>query len=218
MKTNNCQITDIDNINGFMVQMIENPSGLEKTMQEKLVKELNVLTAAIFNKATPIEETWERTVGVDIVYLIKNQDEIVGYTTNDLMKLNGRKMNYFSSAFIKRDLQDHGLYHEINNIRFNTHPTDVIMTRTQTPIVISGFKRLCDENGFTMFPSGGLVPPDIMNIARAYDPNVNFSLVCKGVYGRALMDDTPEPRDDVRSMFNMINVNNGDGMILIGTK
>lgn len=214
-------IIDLGRINGFLVEMIENPSKLGKLEQEVLVKELNAISIDAFKKSTPIEETWERTVGVDVIYLIKDvkdANRIVGYTTNDMMMLEGQTVNYFSSALFKREIQQQGLYKMVNDLRLETHPSDIIMTRTQNPLVEAGFKHLCSDNGIVFFPNGVPTTQEIMIIARAYAPSVNEKLICEGVYGRALMDETPKPVGDIVGMFKGLNIDRGDGIILIGKK
>lgn len=215
----NCGIEKKGEVGGFQIEIIENPSGLPKKEQEVLVKELNSISVDAFNKATPIEETWERTVGVDCIFLIKEKEKIVGYATNDVMEISGKKVNYFSSALFRREIQSKGLYHEINKIRRDhIEGMDFLMTRTQNPMVYSGFKRLCEEGDREIFPNGKDTPDDVMGIAKGYSSIVNKHMVCEGVYGRALMDDTPLPNAGSASVFSHVNMSRGDGMILIGAR
>ncbi len=211
-------ITDLGAVNGFDIRMVENAAGLSRLEQTALVEELNSISVDAFNKATPLEETWERTIGVDVIYLIEDSGRIVGYTTNDFMNLAGFEVNYFSSALFRREVQNRGLYRHINRLRMETHPRKVIMTRTQNPMVAQGFKDVCREKSFSFFPNGGSVSQEVMSIARAYASGVNQHMICERVYGRALMDDTPVPAGEVAPLFTNLNIARGDGIILVGTK
>ncbi len=212
-------IVDLGRINGFRVEAIEKPSRLSELEQEILVRDLNTISVDAFNKPTPLEETRERTVGVDTIFLIKSGTEVVGYTTNDRMTLDNHAVNYFSSALFKRKVQQEGLYQKVNDLRVEFQPSDNIMTRTQNPLVVQGFRSLCQRHGFLIHPdSANSTPEPIIRIARAYAPLAGEDLICRGVYGRALMDETPVPRENVRELFQRMNIPQGDAVILIGTK
>ena len=206
----------ISRINGFEVELIANPGGLAREQQIELVRELNAISIDAFNKPTPPEETWERTVRVGRIYLLKDSGRIVGYATNALMELNGIGVNYFSSALLRREVQNKGLYGPLNRLRVETIDSDVIMTRTQNPLVVKGFLSLCEQLGMQGFPNGISPTERVMDIARAYSPNVDPDMVCKGVYGRALMDNTPNPCKSIEHICSKLDVDRGDGLILIG--
>jgi hypothetical protein len=211
-------IINIGNINGYTVQLIQKASRLSFDEQEKLVKELNSISVDAFNKPTPMQETWERTVQVDLIYLIKKDQKILGYTTNDIMNIKGEKINYFSSALFKREIQQNGLYKKINELRLETTPTKTIMTRTQNPLVVTGFEDLCITNNYEFFPNGQGIPKNVYELAKQYSPEVDQSLVCKGVYGRALMDKTPNPDKKTQKLFDKLEIEKGDAVILMGIK
>lgn len=177
---------------------------------------LNEITTEAFHKETPIEETRERTVCVDQIYLVKKDGAILGYATNDVLDLAGERVNYFSSAIFTDELKSNGMYSELNRLRVECNDCNTIMTRTQNPVVIHSFKNLCDKLDFEFFPGGEIIPKEILDIARDYSIDVDNHLICERVYGRALMDKTPLPRPELQELYKRIDVDDGDAIILIG--
>lgn len=211
-------ITNLGKINGYSIEVIENPGYLNDPEKEILVRDLNAISIDAFNKPTPMEETRERTVCVDLVFLIR-QEEIVGYTTNDILLLEGYEVNYFSSALFKRKIQQQGLYGRINDLRLEFRHSERIMTRTQNPLVAQGFKNLCDRHRLYFYPSNEAPVPDLIKrIAQAYAPTADEHLICKGVYGRALMDTTPKPNEGTKYFFQSLDIECGDAIILLGSR
>ncbi len=206
-------------VNGCLVELLENPQELlSETEQIDLVKTLNAISIEAFDKATPMQETWERTILADRIYLVKQNEEIVGYATNDDLKLNGKIVNYFGSALFKRKIQLRGLYNLLNVIRLESEHDGIIMTRTQNPVVMHNFKKLCVENNYLFFPNKTASSDDIMRIAKEYSNTVDADFICKGVYGRELMNETPKPIGKITDLFTSLNLSEGDGLIMIGSK
>ncbi len=209
-------ISRLGTAKGFKIELVEKPFNLGELEKELLVKELNSVTKDAFGKDVPMQETRERTIETDRIYLVKKDLEVIGYMTNESMKLEGQMVNYFSSGFLKREFQGQGLYGIMNRFRLGD-AADAIMTRTQNPLVIKGFHDLCRNNGFRFSPDGK-VPERALHLAKAYDSRVEPELICRGVYGRELMDKTPEPSSATSRMFNSLDVQKGDAFILVGMK
>lgn len=99
-------IIDLGRINGFLVEMIENPSKLGKLEQEVLVKELNAISIDAFKKSTPIEETWERTNYVTVAESLAKlrgalipEQELFGFGSNK--KINPHIELFYAEEFKK---------------------------------------------------------------------------------------------------------------------
>ena len=56
----------------------------------ELIKALNALTARCFEKEVPLQETEERFNGSDVIQLLLQGREIVGYAFNDSFQLVGK--------------------------------------------------------------------------------------------------------------------------------
>ena len=195
--------------------------GLElevRTPSLEEVVDLNRLTAICFGKEVPLDETHERCGEADKIFLLKKNGEIVGYAFNNSMKLNGYNIHYFGSAFVKPELQG-GVYHLLNEERIKAIESDIIMARTQNPKIYSGFQRLGREFGYTMSQDAKGVTKDLgLRVARAYSPDCTSRQICKGVYGRELMANTPKALGDTAVIFENIDTKAGDAIILVGIR
>ncbi|MBI2102947.1 hypothetical protein HYT55_03855 [Candidatus Woesearchaeota archaeon] len=183
-----------------------------------LVRELNHLTALCFGKEVPLVETEERFAQSDVVQLLLAGEEVVGYSFNDRLRLAGRDVNYFSSCFVHPDHRG-GVYVPFNRARYREIPEDVVVTRTQNPRIYAGFQRFCAEEGFRLFPDvKGMVSADSRAIAHAFAADCNQDQICRGIYGRELMADTPRAYGSITSLFENIRPEQGDAIVLVGMR
>ncbi len=173
-----------------------------------------------FGKWLPAEAIESRTAEGSLVLVLYQEERIIGYAVNDLLSLAGREVNYFASGFLRREMQGNGLYSEMNRLRAELLPANVMMTRTQNPLVYAQFKKLCDEKKYRLEPQGRIVQKETLAIARAYSPEVEESMIVRGIYwNRSLMDDTPMPRGEMeRRIWSNLTVEKGDALIIIGDK
>lgn len=218
-----CFLTLVANISNerdslYSVNKLNKVDELPDEKKILLVQRLNEITSQAFGKNVPLQETWERTVNVKSIYLLIHNSTIAGYATNDLSEFSGKKVNYFSSGFIGNEFRGKGLYNFINYWRLVDEESDIIMTRTQNPLVVSGFKSLCDNNGFTFHPGEIKERNNALKIAKNYFPEINSEFICKNAYGRALMDKTPAPEKNTSHILRNIDVCKGDAVILLGYK
>ena len=188
-----------------------------REQKSDLVIALNKITARAFGKDVPIEETEERFRDADALFLVNDRNKVVGYGFNDIINLDGKTVNYFGSGFIEPEFQGQGLYEILNKERVQGILADVIMTRTQNPKVVSGFSRVCENLGYKI-SSNGMMTPSALRIARAYAPECTSELVCKGIYGRELMGNTPSPKRETARILSNVDPKKGDGIILIGER
>ncbi len=173
-----------------------------------------------FGKWLPAEAIESRTAEASLVLVLYQKGRIIGYAVNDLLSLAGKEVNYFASGFLRREMQGKGLYSEMNRLRAELLPANVMMTRTQNPLVYAQFRKLCDEKRYQLEPQERIVPEDTLAIARAYSPEVEESLIVRGVYwNRSLMDDTPMPKGEMeRRIWSNLTVEKGDALIIIGER
>ena len=187
---------------------------------ERILPELYDVALDAFGKWLPKEAIEERTVEASLVVLLSQAERIVGYAVNDLLSLAGHDVNYFASGFLRREYQGRGLYAELNRVRAALLPATVLMTRTQNPLVYAQFRKLCLNQGYACEPEEKKIPKEVLTIARAYSPEVEDSLIVRGVYwNRSLMNDTPLPKGDLeRRIWSNVDVGRGDAVIIVGRK
>ncbi|MBS3169803.1 hypothetical protein J4210_04925 [Candidatus Woesearchaeota archaeon] len=190
----------------------------KNTESSALVRELNTLTALCFGKEVPLAETEERFVHSDVVQLLLHGKEVVGYAFNDRLQLVGHPVNYFSSCFV-HPFHRGGVYVPFNHARYKEIPVDVVLTRTQNPRVYAGFARFCQEGDFVLYPNAtGEVGEESRAIANAFAPGCGDDQVCRGIYGRELMADTPKADGSIAQLFESLVPEQGDAMVLVGIK
>ncbi len=185
-----------------------------------ILPELYRVALDAFGKWLPAEAIESRTAEASLVMVLYQEERILGYAVNDLLTLAGKEVNYFASGFLRREMQGNGLYSEMNRLRVDLLPSDIIMTRTQNPIVYAQFRKLCEEKRYKFEPQGEVVREETLAIAQAYSPEVERSMIVRGVYWkRSLMDDTPTPRGDLeKRIWSNLNVKNGDAVIIVGRR
>jgi hypothetical protein len=188
-----------------------------------LIEQFYQVALDSFAKHLPFEAISSRTAHSDLILVIKDpNNKIVGYSVNDIINVDEQtKANIFSTALFRREIQGKRLYPTINKLRVYLLPqANALVTRTQNPIVFRKFSNLAKEHNYEIYPNDQKPTPKIIQIAKAYDPNVTENLISKGVYfGRSLMDDTPEPKTETeKQIWSKLDINQGDGVVIVGYK
>ncbi|HLC85418.1 MAG TPA: hypothetical protein VJH22_06515 [Candidatus Nanoarchaeia archaeon] len=195
-----------------------------KEQARELIQVLNDITAECFGKDVPLEETIERFQKADHLFLVIPASEIIGYALNDELHLVVEggivKVNYWGSGFILPEYRGQGLYNRLNKERVEAIPfASVIMTRTQCPPVAVDFRRVCVQYGFEVVPAeDGSIDGRALLIARAQFPSCTATLHCPKVYGRELMDKTPEPEGYAKIALADVDPKRGDARVLVGIR
>ncbi|PIN75684.1 hypothetical protein COV18_02445 [Candidatus Woesearchaeota archaeon CG10_big_fil_rev_8_21_14_0_10_37_12] len=188
---------------------------------ETVISALNEITAGVFGKPVPYQETVDRFREAELIFLVRDPrtNKIAGYSFNDRVEVEGKTANYFGSGFIHPESQGGGWYHTLNDRRIAAMPANVLITRTQNPIVYAGMAALAKRQGYKLSPTpDGELTSSGLAIARAKFPECDDSMVCRGVYGRELMARTPEPKKPLASLFERIDISRGDGFVLVAEK
>ncbi|MBI4440796.1 hypothetical protein HY639_01385 [Candidatus Woesearchaeota archaeon] len=186
-----------------------------------LIKELYDVALDAFAKWLPHEAIDARTRHATFVLVLRdNTRRAVAYAVNEELELQGKKVNYFATALFRREVQRHGLYSELNDLRASLLPADVLMTRTQNPVVYRAFNRLCADRGYRVFPQAEKTPAEVIALAKEFCNEVTESLVVPGVYfNRSLMDDTPAPKTLLEQrLWSTLSVDKGDALVVVGLK
>ncbi|MFH1174392.1 MAG: hypothetical protein V1725_04620 [archaeon] len=195
------------------------PKVQRKEFLDGLIPELYAVAVDAFGKSLPYEAIDERTRTAEYLLLLKRQGRIIGYAVNDLLEIAGQRVNYYATALLRREIQQHGLYELLNEHRADALPASIVMTRTQNPVVYRSMQRLCVSRGYELHPNGKAVPEAMRAIARAYC-GADEQLIARGVYfGRSLMDDTPLPKtEEERKVWSNIAVEKGDAVVIVGVR
>lgn len=206
---------------GLKLEVLKPKANIEDSKKTvRLIDAFYDVALDAFGKWLPREAIESRTADASCVIAVYKEERIVAYAVNDLLDINGKKVNYYASGFIRRELQGNGLYNEMNILRYKYTLADIIMTRTQNPVVYREFKKLCCSLGYFLEPRGNEINTETLSLAKGFSSDVEENMVVRGVYwNRSLMNDTPKPQGELETkLWNNLNINNGDAMIIIGIK
>ena len=198
-----------------------------KSLIDQEIIDLNGITSRCFGKEVPLEETRKQFGEADFLSVVMLEEQVRGYGLNSKFSLNESVINYFGSGFIDPLLHDKELYARLNAFRINLISANAIMTRTQNPKVYSGFTRLCKDNNFLFSPDAtSNIDQKCLSLAKefcthtggAFSSTCNDEQICKNIYGRELMRNTPIPNERSNKVMSKLNISQGDAIILVGRK
>ena len=193
--------------------------------EEVFVREVNRVTAEAFGFAVPLEETFDHLAESNLGHFVSvaesGHQRLIAYALNDLFNINHKdqlRVNYFSSAFILPEAQrDFALYKMLGTLRLMRNE-DMVMVRTQSPIVMTFFAWLCEFTRKRM----------ITHLNRSRPPQVDAAIEHKfgttdmvhpGAYGRCLTGEPIKPKTVLtRQLSEQIDVTAGDAIILVGIR
>ncbi len=206
---------------GYNVQ-IRHPylEGPDTKSMDELITDCHKLASKSFGKYIHWRAIDGRSRESYSILLLTHNDEKVGYAVNDRLLINNRLTNYFSTGMIIPDHQGKGLYSWFNQVRQAILPdAEVVLTRTQNPVVYKGFTNYCNKYGFSnIYPESTTIPDNVVEFVRQWDPDIEDSLISKKIYfGRELMGSTPAPDSLlIQKLWNQINTKQGDAYVVIG--
>jgi len=191
--------------------------------EESFVREVNKVTAKAFGFPVPLQETYEHLAESNFghfVHVVEDgRKRLIAYALNDLFTVQffvQYKVNYFSSAFILPEARrNFALYKMLGTLRLMRNE-DMIMVRTQSPIVMTFFAWLCEFRRLRMISH--LSNPCPEKVVVAVEKKFRTSeMIHLGAYGRCLTGKPVEPKTLLtRQLSKQVDVNAGDAIILVG--
>ncbi len=174
----------------------------------------------------PLLETISRLQRANLGHYIyleleSNGDELlVGYALNEIYRADIpgcglAEINYFCSAFLLPEARErYSLYRMLGAARLSGNE-NFLMMRTQSPLAISTFRRLCEREAFQLYgPSDPLLPSTVgAVVASRFEQS---SLVHRAAYPARVSPPRP-PRDAwTRGLMQLIDPDRGDALVLFG--
>ena len=152
------------------------------------------------------------------VHILDEDKNIIGFSTNEYHHVSSGSVNYFRVTLLKKIIQRSGLYPFLQELRFNIFPSDLIISRTQHPVVYSTFKKLCNNHDMSISPTVGNVFSRSFKIAKEMGLDINDQSVIIGAIRGEVLVETPSPPEDLIPLWNQIDLKNGDVLVMIGYK
>jgi len=195
--------------------------------EESFVRQVNAITAECFGCEVPLQETYDHLTEANLGHYIfveeSGEKKLVGYALNDLfeVEVNGKsyRANYFSSAFILPHYRRNFMLYKMLGTARLIQDEDLIMVRTQNPIVMSFFAWLCEFFRMRMVTHlESKVQPALVRKALQQKFG-NTELFCPGVYGRCLTGAPVEPKTKFSTeLMRELDPDQGDALILVGIR
>ncbi|WP_394845029.1 hypothetical protein LZC95_49255 [Pendulispora brunnea] len=195
-----------------------------QSLEDAFVRRVHDTTERAMEANLPLRETLARLGRANrahYIYLASaGREELVGYALNEIYHANvasrgAVKVNYFCSAFLLREVRRrYSMYRMLGPMRL-AGDERVLMIRTQSPLPMAGFRRLCRAENFHMYsPLDGDVPaivPDVV-VNRFGGPE----LVHRAAYPTRVSP-PHEPHDaQTARLMRLIEPERGDALVLIG--
>jgi hypothetical protein len=192
---------------------------------EVFVREVNRVTAEAFGFPVPLQETYDHLAESNLGHFVSvaegDQQRLIAYALNDLFTVQffgQHRVNYFSSAFILPEARrDFALYKMLGTLRLMRNE-DMIVVRTQSPIVMTFFAWLCEFNRMRMLTH--LSTSRLPQVDAAIEHKFGTTdMVHHGAYGRCLTGEPITPKTLLsRQLSKQIDVTTGDAIILVGIR
>jgi hypothetical protein len=199
---------------GTQIKVVR-PRECSENEKDRLITALHDVAIDSFGRWLPREAIDGRSREAEYVITVIHDNELIAYGVNELLDVDGMRINCYGSGFVRRAYQGIGLGTHMFNLRWDMCPAPYLVTRTQNPLVYKELSKLCRNKSMTLHPNQGSADDDILRIARAYDPSTSDEMISRKVYfGRELMDRTPDP-GSARWLWEKINVKEGDAIVFV---
>ena len=152
------------------------------------------------------------------VHILDENKNIIGFSTNECHQVNSNSVNYFRVTLFKKIIQRSGIYPFVQELRYAIFPSDLIISRTQHPVVYNTFKELCSNHGMLISPTVNNVYPKAFEITKELGLDINPHSAIIGAIRGEVLAKTPAPSEDLIPLWNQIDLKNGDVLVMIGYK
>ena len=189
--------------------------------RESLVTRLAEIARNGFGTEITMKDVENHVMNVDSLYLIRQNDAIVGFSSYDVLNIGKASIFYLSGIVVERNSQKKGIFHRVNQIALYSGDFDFMAMRTQNPVIYAATEKLVK----TLYPNRNSTPESIRKlasiIARDHLKMERFceeTMVGRATYGTCLYDKVQRhPRAD-NFFDNVLKVdyNAGDSVLLLG--
>ena len=150
------------------------------------------------------------------IHILDKDKNIIGFSINEGYEIEGKIINYFRATIFNKSIQKSGIYPLLNELKVLIIPADILMVRTQNPVVYKYFVQLCHDHGLAVSPTVDRIDPDMVKLARQLDPDVDDDSVHRQLFDGEALIGTPKPPPDIAPIWNRMNVYDGDTMVIVG--
>ncbi|HII15742.1 MAG TPA: hypothetical protein HA362_05520 [Nanoarchaeota archaeon] len=174
-----------------------------------------------FGTAITMEDVENHVMNADNLYLIRQENEIVGFSSYDLLNVCESPILYLSGIVVERKSQKKGIFGRVNKLALSSGDFDFLAMRTQNPVIYAATERLVRK----LYPRRDGTPADIKEIAAIIAKQhlkmerfCEETMVGKATYGTCLYDEVQRHQraDDFFDNALKVDYNAGDSVLLLG--
>jgi len=212
--------TEIDS--NIIIGQISNPKSLSNS---PIVKELVAIARDGFGTFMTEEDVRNHVLNVDFLHLIYVENTLVGFGSYDVFGYLDKKILYINGIVVKKSIQKRGLAIISLNSAINTNNPDILVARTQNPVIYHLISKYAQE----IYPNKDDKPGPLYELCvsvgeyvaisrldmKKYNKELFFE---EGTYSTALNDEIPIIRDsNTIEVFKRLNLNRerGDSIIIV---
>ncbi|WP_394834580.1 hypothetical protein LVJ94_49605 [Pendulispora rubella] len=195
-----------------------------QSLGDSFVQRVHDMTERAMESRLPLGETVARLGRANRAHYIHRElggcDDLVGYALNetyvaDTLSCGAVKVNYFCSAFLLREIRRrYSLYRMLGPMRL-AGDEQILVLRTQSPLPMAAFRRLCHANDFHLYSPLDADVPDIVHdvvVNRFGGPE----RVHRAVYPTRVSPPN-EPHDaQTARLMDLIDPDCGDALVFVG--
>jgi len=190
---------------------------------DAFVDRVHALTLRIAGVPIPFEETQTRLARANLGHYIFIERgglrDLIGYSLNEIFRIDlcasTVRVNYFCSAFLLPETRNlFSLYSVLGAMRVSGRE-EIVLMRTQNPLVMTSFFRLCRRHGYRAFSAASTnIPPVAREVLVARFGHDDF--VHRRVYpGRVSPVEMARTTTTCRLM-SLIDPDAGDSCVFCG--
>ena len=150
------------------------------------------------------------------IHILDKDRKIIGFSINEGYEVHGKKVNYFRVTIFNKLIQKLGIYPLLNELKVAIIPADILMVRTQNPVVYKYFSQLCHNHGLKVSPTVDVNNPKMIALARELDPDVDDQSVHRALFKGEALIGTPKPPDDIAPIWDRMDISKGDILAIMG--
>jgi len=208
---------------GYQIKIIEPKKRWPDIETRKLPKVMDIIrqhhivSIDGLGRDIGLEAIVQRSRDTDLwIHILDENGKLIGFSINEVCDFQDKLINFFRVTIFSKSLQKHGIYALMNELKLAIISADILLVRTQNPIVYKYFTQMCEQKRLKVSPKANYIDPASLDIARQILPQVDEFSVERGVLKREALKGTPKPPEEYVPIWDRMDIYNGDVVVIIG--
>lgn len=161
-------------------------------------------------------DIYQHVTSPEFVYLLRQQGKLVAMASYNKARLADKESLIVEGIAVLPEMQGRGVFRVMTDLARNGE--SLICLRTQNPRMYRALEKCCEQ----IFPGEISIPElrtAMIDLARQMNCSVDENGVVRGYYGRLFYGEKPSHKA-VDPLFARlgIDLNKGDGLLVVGTR